>query len=74
MELPPPQMLQAVRDLIAFGVAQGYIQPEFKLMGHKQVRDTECPGERLFNEISKWSNFYNLQNNTENEIKKTNPL
>ncbi|XP_058986532.1 peptidoglycan-recognition protein LB [Musca domestica] len=67
-ELPPPQMLKAAKDLIAFGVAKGYIHPDFKLMGHRQVRDTECPGGRLFNEISTWDHF-SPGNTTENEIK-----
>lgn len=50
-------MLQAAKDLIAFGVAQGYIDPAYKLLGHRQVRDTECPGGRLFQEISTWPHF-----------------
>lgn len=53
-------MLQAVKDLIAFGVAQGYIDPAYKLLGHRQVRDTECPGGRLFQEISNWPHFTQL--------------
>ncbi len=24
------------------------------MMGHRQVRDTECPGQRLYEEIKKW--------------------
>lgn len=59
-ELPPARMLQAVKDLIAFGVAQGYIDPAYKLLGHRQVRDTECPGGRLFQEISNWPHFTQL--------------
>ncbi|XP_061388048.1 peptidoglycan-recognition protein LB-like [Musca vetustissima] len=68
-ELPPPQMLKAAKDLIDFGVAKGFIDPDFKLMGHRQVRDTECPGNRLFNEISTWQHFSPTANSTENEIK-----
>lgn len=63
-ELPPAPMLKAAKDLIAFGVAQGYIDPAYKLLGHRQVRDTECPGGRLFQEISTWPNFTRL-NTTE---------
>ncbi|XP_037824040.1 peptidoglycan-recognition protein LB isoform X1 [Lucilia sericata] len=67
-DLPPPQMLKAAKDLIAFGVAKGYIHPEYKLMGHRQVRDTECPGGRLFDEISTWQHFSPKVNATENEV------
>ncbi|KAM7363104.1 peptidoglycan recognition protein LB isoform 2-T2 [Cochliomyia hominivorax] len=69
-ELPPPQMLKAAKDLIEFGVAKGYIHPQYKLMGHRQVRDTECPGGRLFNEISTWEHFSPRPNATENEVNK----
>ncbi|XP_070143274.1 peptidoglycan-recognition protein LB isoform X2 [Drosophila kikkawai] len=63
-ELPPKQMLDAAKNLIAFGVFKGYIDPAYKLLGHKQVRDTECPGGRLFAEISTWPHFTYL-NTTE---------
>ncbi|XP_017847354.1 peptidoglycan-recognition protein LB isoform X2 [Drosophila busckii] len=59
-ELPPANMLQAAKDLIAFGVAQGYIDAAYKLLGHRQVRETECPGGRLFKEISSWPHFTNI--------------
>ncbi|KAH8313149.1 hypothetical protein KR067_001172 [Drosophila pandora] len=63
-ELPPKQMLDAAKNLIAFGVYKGYIDPTYKLLGHRQVRDTECPGGRLFEEISSWPHFTKL-NTTE---------
>ncbi|XP_030373478.1 peptidoglycan-recognition protein LB isoform X2 [Scaptodrosophila lebanonensis] len=66
-ELPPPQMLQAAKDLIAFGVAKGYIAPNFQLLGHRQVRDTECPGGRLFQEISTWPHFTLLNTTTDTQ-------
>ncbi|KRK03437.1 peptidoglycan-recognition protein LB isoform X1 [Drosophila yakuba] len=59
-ELPPKQMLDAARNLISFGVFKGYIDPAYKLLGHRQVRDTECPGGRLFAEISSWPHFTHL--------------
>ncbi|XP_043946840.1 peptidoglycan-recognition protein LB isoform X2 [Drosophila biarmipes] len=59
-ELPPKQMLDAAKSLIAFGVFKGYIDPAYKLLGHRQVRDTECPGDRLFAEIQTWPHFTQL--------------
>ncbi|XP_068157890.1 peptidoglycan-recognition protein LB isoform X7 [Drosophila tropicalis] len=69
-ELPPQNMLQAAKDLIAFGVAKGYIDPAYKLLGHRQVRDTECPGGRLFEEISSWPHF-TILNTTATDVKST---
>ncbi|XP_038213944.1 peptidoglycan-recognition protein LB-like [Zerene cesonia] len=56
---PPEDMLQATKFLIETGVEQGYIKPDYKLVGHKQVMATECPGTALFNIISKWDHFSN---------------
>ncbi|XP_063708503.1 peptidoglycan-recognition protein LB [Culicoides brevitarsis] len=55
--LPPKAMLQAVQDLIEYGVQNGNIEEDYKLLGHRQVRDTECPGERLFDEIKTWPHW-----------------
>ncbi|XP_063926509.1 peptidoglycan-recognition protein LB isoform X2 [Zophobas morio] len=57
-ELPPPQQLEAVHKLIACGVEMGMIQEDYKLLGHRQVRDTECPGDRLFQEVTTWPHFH----------------
>lgn len=56
-ELPPQKMLDAVKNLIALGIENGHIEKNYTLIGHRQVRNTECPGTRLFEEISKWQHF-----------------
>lgn len=50
-------MLEATQKLINFAVNSGHLQRNYTLFGHRQVRDTECPGDRLFNEITTWPNF-----------------
>lgn len=72
-ELPPPQMLAAAKLLIEFGLAKGYIHPEYKLLAHRQVRDTECPGQRLYEEITTWPHFALKPQATENDIAKWKP-
>jgi peptidoglycan-recognition protein LB len=56
-ELPPEQMLKATKDLIAYSARKGYLQPHYRILGHRQVRSTECPGQRLFDEIQTWDHF-----------------
>lgn len=56
-ELPPQKMMDSVKRLIEHGLTEGEISSNYILLGHRQVRDTECPGEALFNEISKWPHF-----------------
>lgn len=56
-DLPPDNMINATQKLIAYSIRNGYLTTNYKLLGHRQVRDTECPGQRLFEEISAWSHF-----------------
>ncbi|XP_068623392.1 peptidoglycan-recognition protein LB-like [Battus philenor] len=55
--VPPKHQLETTKKLIAQGVELGYISQDYKLIGHRQVRNTECPGEALFQEISTWNQF-----------------
>lgn len=61
--LPPQNMLDAVQALIAFGVQNGNIDPNYKLLGHRQVRNTECPGDALFDMIKTWPHWTSLDEN-----------
>ncbi|KAK9695865.1 N-acetylmuramoyl-L-alanine amidase [Popillia japonica] len=57
-ELPPQNQLETVHNLIQLGVDSGYIRSDYILHGHRQVRaNTECPGDRLFEEIKTWPHF-----------------
>jgi N-acetylmuramoyl-L-alanine amidase len=56
-ELPPQQMLDATQSLIEYSVQNGYLSSTYKILGHRQVRSTECPGQRLFDEIGTWCHF-----------------
>lgn len=56
-ELPPPVMIEATHKLIAYSVTSGHLHRNYTLLGHRQVRTTECPGERLFEEIATWPHF-----------------
>lgn len=70
METPPKKQLEVVQALIAEGVAKGKISPDYKLIGHNQVSNTECPGTALTNEFSKWDNYVpGKQNFPDNDIR-----
>lgn len=66
-ELPSEQMLKAVHELIDYGVAKQIIKSDYILYGHRQVRDTECPGDRLYKEIQTWTNWKAVPENNEVE-------
>jgi hypothetical protein len=70
-ELPPEWQLEAVHQLVEYGVEQGFIQEDYKLLGHRQVRDTECPGDRLFNEITTWEHFSETPKSTKENSKES---
>lgn len=49
-----------MKNLIDYGVRLGEISLDYKLVGHRQVRNgTVCPGDALFNEIKTWEHFEN---------------
>lgn len=56
-KLPPAEQLKTTKALIAAGVKLGFIDADYKLVGHRQVRATECPGDKLFEHIKTWDNF-----------------
>ncbi|XP_038213968.1 peptidoglycan-recognition protein LB-like [Zerene cesonia] len=62
-DLPPQNQLKTAKALIAAGVELGFIKPDYKLIGHRQVRETECPGDALFNEIQTWEHYSPFPNN-----------
>ncbi|XP_050353198.1 peptidoglycan-recognition protein LB-like [Nymphalis io] len=55
--VPPAVQLKTTKQLIEAGVRMGIISPDYKLIGHRQVKSTECPGDALFSEISTWDHF-----------------
>lgn len=57
VDLPPKNMLEAVKTLIDYGVRMNIIASNYTLIGHRQTRPTECPGDRLFKEIQSWDHF-----------------
>ncbi|XP_046979544.1 peptidoglycan-recognition protein LB-like isoform X1 [Schistocerca americana] len=59
--LPTPAMLEAGQQLIRCGVARGQIAADYKLLGHRQVRATECPGDAFFANIQKWPHWSSLR-------------
>lgn len=58
--IPPAIQLKTAKALIAAGVELGYIRPDYRLVGHRQVRATECPGDALFSEIKNWHHHSNF--------------
>ena len=56
-DLPSPKMFEAVQELISQGLSINAIRSNYTLLGHRQTRYTECPGDRLFAEISTWPHF-----------------
>jgi peptidoglycan-recognition protein LB len=50
-------MLTATKALISASLKNGILATSYKLLGHRQVRNTECPGQRLFEEITSWGHF-----------------
>lgn len=56
-DLPPQQMMTALHSLIEYGVRNNLIESNYTLIGHRQTRPTECPGDRLYSEIQTWAHY-----------------
>lgn len=51
--LPNDGALRALDSLIACGVAMGKISRNYQVIGHRQARDTVCPGETFYKYVMK---------------------
>lgn len=49
---PSMEAISSVKQLLQFGVAQGFLRPEFVLVGHRDLGQTECPGDKLYTALS----------------------
>uniref|UniRef100_A0A3Q0T324 Peptidoglycan recognition protein 5 n=1 Tax=Amphilophus citrinellus TaxID=61819 RepID=A0A3Q0T324_AMPCI len=45
---PSKKAIVAVKQLLQSGVSAGFLQPGFALYGHRDLGNTECPGEKLY--------------------------
>lgn len=56
--VPDTRILQLVKDrFLKCALRSGYILPNYTIQGHRQVVDTTCPGDALFQEITSWEHF-----------------
>uniref|UniRef100_A0A0C9RBE2 PGRP-LB_0 protein n=1 Tax=Fopius arisanus TaxID=64838 RepID=A0A0C9RBE2_9HYME len=51
--LPNEGALKALDSLITCGVALGKISPDYNVIGHRQARNTVCPGETFYKYVMK---------------------
>uniref|UniRef100_UPI0037E990EE peptidoglycan recognition protein 5 n=1 Tax=Semicossyphus pulcher TaxID=241346 RepID=UPI0037E990EE len=51
-DTPSAEAIMSVKQLLHIGVCQGFLLPEFKLLGHRDLGSTECPGEKLYAALS----------------------
>lgn len=57
-ELPAEAALRTVRDTLPrCAVRAGFLRPDYKLLGHRQLVRTECPGDALFHQLHSWPHF-----------------
>ncbi|CAL8084611.1 unnamed protein product [Calicophoron daubneyi] len=54
---PTNAALQSAKALIDEGVRRGYVGKQYKLVGHRDVGSTSCPGNKLHSIIKTWPHF-----------------
>lgn len=61
--LPSEAALTTVRDLLpSCAVRAGLLRPDYKVLGHRQLVRTACPGNALFNLLRTWPHFTAVEN------------
>ncbi|XP_028035322.1 peptidoglycan-recognition protein LB-like [Bombyx mandarina] len=55
--VPSVEQIAAAKSLIATGVELGFVKPAHKIIGHRQVRRTACPGDALYELIKTWDKY-----------------
>lgn len=57
------------KQLIECATERNYAVPHYNLTGHRDVyRDTACPGDALYNEISNWKNWHGEISDENSEV------
>ncbi|XP_069675201.1 peptidoglycan-recognition protein SB2-like isoform X2 [Periplaneta americana] len=54
---PPNQQLEEAQALIDVSLKNNKLPSDYKLVGHRQVTDTDSPGDALFNIIKTWPHW-----------------
>ncbi|KAM4695627.1 peptidoglycan recognition protein 1-like [Rhinophrynus dorsalis] len=54
---PTAAAQNAAKQLIACGVRRNLIKSNYVLKGHRNVGDTECPGNAFYKTITRWPHF-----------------
>ncbi|XP_067450393.1 peptidoglycan recognition protein 5 [Thunnus thynnus] len=47
-DTPSKEAISSVRQLLESGVCEGFLHPQFVLFGHRDLGNTECPGQKLY--------------------------
>ncbi|XP_034557254.1 peptidoglycan recognition protein 5 isoform X2 [Notolabrus celidotus] len=54
-DTPSTEAIMSVKQLLKNGVAQGNLQKDYVLLGHRDLGSTECPGGKLYAALSQLS-------------------
>ncbi|KAK7474729.1 hypothetical protein BaRGS_00034022, partial [Batillaria attramentaria] len=55
--IPDQVALTTLKALIQCGVDSGYLPQDYVMFGHRDMGDTECPGDRFYAEIRTWPHY-----------------
>ncbi|XP_051026694.1 N-acetylmuramoyl-L-alanine amidase [Acomys russatus] len=61
--LPSEAALNTVREVLpSCAIRAGFLQPDYKLLGHRQLVHSDCPGNALFDLLRTWPHFTEVKN------------
>lgn len=62
---PNEQYYQAIFYLIDYGISMEYIHKDYRIIAHRQTKDTQSPGEYVYRDIRTWNHYDTCNNKNE---------
>ena len=52
-----PLAIDALKEILSYGVSQGLLSTDYKIYGHRDARPTIGPGNKLYSQIQSFDHF-----------------
>lgn len=63
---PNEHYFNAIFRLIDYGISLEYIHKDYRIIAHRQIRDTRSPGEYVYRNMSGWNHYDSCDNFKDN--------
>lgn len=54
---PPEAQVNSLKELISCSLERNKLSKNYRVIGHRQGKDTDCPGDKLYSEVKRLHNW-----------------